>query len=96
MEAQKAAPTFGKKKKLNRADFMFKDKANEVLIKRPGDLNGLDFMIKDLEGCTVVILDHTAQVTVDRCNNCKFYIGPIKASIFFRNCDGCEITVASS
>jgi hypothetical protein len=30
------------------------------LVKRPGDINGIDFMIKDLEGCTVVLLDHTA------------------------------------
>jgi protein XRP2 len=33
---------------------------------------------------------------VDRCNNCKFYIGPITASLFIRNCTGCEITVACS
>lgn len=56
----KPAPTFGKKKKLNRADFIFRDKTGEVLIKKPGDLNGLDFMIKDLKDCTIAILDHTA------------------------------------
>jgi protein XRP2 len=75
---------------------MFKQKENEILVKKPGDVSGMDFAIKDLENCSVFLLDHFAQVTVDRCNNCKFYIGPIKASIFFRNCDGCEITVASS
>ena len=48
----------------------------------------------DLENCTVVILDHTAQITVDRCKNTKFYIGPIKASIFFRDCEDCDITVS--
>lgn len=31
------------KKKLNREDFMFKDKTGEELIKRPGQVNGLDF-----------------------------------------------------
>ena len=31
------------KKKLNRADYMFVDKTGEELIKRPGDINGLDF-----------------------------------------------------
>ena len=75
---------------------MFKSKNGEVLVKKPGDINGIDFMIKDLENCTVLLLDHTAQVQVDRCNNCKFYLGPIKASIFFRNCDKCEITVCCS
>jgi protein XRP2 len=53
-------------------------------------------MIKDLDNCIVFLLDHTAQVTVDRCKNTKFYIGPIKASVFFRNCKDCEITVCCS
>ena len=56
----------------------------------------IDFMIKDLENCTVMLLDHTAQVTIDRCKNTKFYVGPVKASIFFRDCSDCEITVSCS
>ena len=50
------------KKKLNKADYMFKSRHGETLIKNPGDINGIDFMIKDLHDCTVYILDHTAQV----------------------------------
>jgi protein XRP2 len=50
------------KKKLNKADYMFKSKRNEVLVKKPGDINGIDFMIKDLHDCTVHILDYTAQI----------------------------------
>ena len=75
---------------------MFRQRKDELLVKRPGDINGIDFMIKDLENCTVVLLDYTAQIQMDRCKNCKFYIGPIKSSIFVRNCDGCEITVCCS
>ncbi len=52
-----------KKKKLNRADFMFKDKSGETLIKKPGDINGIDFAINNLQDCEVQILDHTAQVS---------------------------------
>ena len=62
----------------------------------PGDIDGLAFRMTDLENCTVVILDHTAQITVDRCKNTKFYIGPIKSSIFFRDCSDCDITVCCS
>ena len=75
---------------------MFKSLQNQVCIKRPGDINGIDFMIKDLDDCTVVLLDHTAQIQVDRCKNTKFFIGPIKSSIFIRNCDNCEVTVCCS
>lgn len=56
------ATSITKKQKLNKADFMFKDKKGEVLVKKSGDINGIDFMIKDLEDCTVILLDHTAQI----------------------------------
>ena len=51
------------KKKLNRADYMFTNRTGEELIKKPGDVNGLDFAIRDLTDCQVFILDTTAQVT---------------------------------
>ena len=39
---------------------MFKAQKDQLLVKMPGDINGIDFKIVDLENCTVVILDHTA------------------------------------
>lgn len=75
---------------------MFRDRDGETLVKKPGDINGIDFMIKDLKNCTVFLLDHTAQIQVDRAENCTFYIGPIKASIFVRNSKNCKFTIACS
>ena len=57
-----APPAPPKKKKLNRHDFIFKDKKGETLIKRPGDINGIDFVIKNLEDCKVYLLDNIAQL----------------------------------
>ena len=54
------------------------------------------FMVKDLEDCTVILLDQSAQITVDRCKNCTFYVGPIKSSIFFRDSSNCTMTVSCS
>jgi protein XRP2 len=73
---------------------MFRDKKGEVLVKKPGDINGLEFMIKDLEDCTVVLLDNIAQLTVDRCKNTRLFIGPVKGSIFVRNCSDCHVIVS--
>ena len=87
--------SFGKKK-LNRADFMIISKQGETLRKNPGDINGIDFKIKDLHDCTVYLLDRTAQLQVDKCTNTKFIIGPVHGSIFVRDCDNCEISVACS
>ena len=75
---------------------MFRDKDGETLIKKPGDINGIDFMIKDLKNCTVILLDHTAQIQIDRVEDCTFYIAPIKASIFVRNSKNCKFTIATS
>ena len=49
-------------KKRNRQDFIFEKKKGETLIKKPGDLNGSDFCIMNLEDCDVYIMDHSAQV----------------------------------
>ena len=34
------------------------------------------------------------QISVDRCEGCTFFIGPIKASIFLRDCKDCKVHVA--
>ena len=46
-----------KKKKLNRADYMFSQKKGETLQKNPGQVGGLDFAIRYLEDCTVNLFD---------------------------------------
>ena len=84
------------KKKLNKEDFMFKDKKGQRLVKLSGEINGIDFVIKDIDNCTIMLLDHSAQITIDRCQNTKFFIGPIKGSIFIRDCHNCEFTVSCS
>lgn len=49
-----------KKQKLNREDYQFRKKIDEELIKLPGSLNGLDFLISNCENCTIWICDHSA------------------------------------
>ena len=84
------------KKKLNKDDFIFKNRTNELLIKEPGHINGIEFRMKELHDCIVHLFDHTAVITIDKCTNTKFFIGPVKGSIFIRDCTDCEISVACS
>ena len=58
------------KKKVNRADYMFDGKTGETLMKKPGDVNGLDFMIRNLTDCTVYLLDYTTQVSSSSYSSC--------------------------
>ena len=48
------------KKKLNKQDFMFKNINEETLVKFPGEINGIDFCIKNLTNCEVYLMDRIA------------------------------------
>jgi hypothetical protein len=50
--------------KLDRKNFMFTDKKDETLIKKKGDVNGLNFKIRNLTNCTVYLADHTNGVDI--------------------------------
>jgi hypothetical protein len=58
-----SAPVGGAKKKLNRADYMFSQKDSETLVKKPGDIAGLEFAIRYLNNCHASVFDQTAQVS---------------------------------
>eukprot|EP00854_Cymbomonas_tetramitiformis_P011819 gene11819-13952_t len=79
---------------LNKENFILRKKRGETLVKKPGSINGYDFVIDSLEDCNIFILDHTAQVQIDDCINCKIFIGPVGGSAFFRDCKDCRIEVA--
>ncbi|KNC54471.1 uncharacterized protein AMSG_10468 [Thecamonas trahens ATCC 50062] len=83
------------KRKLNKADFMFKKRTNEVLVKAPGAVAGQQFMVADLSGCTVYVLDHSAVVTADACSDCTLVFGPVEGSFFLRDCTNCTVIVAA-
>ena len=41
----------------------------------------LIFFLKSLKNCSVYLFDHVAQLSVDDCKNCKFFIGPSKGRL---------------
>lgn len=50
------------KKKLNKQDYIFRNCQNQVLKKNPGQINGIDFYIANLEDCEVYLFDWLDQV----------------------------------
>jgi hypothetical protein len=64
--------------------------AHQKILRRPGQIDGQQFIVENLHGCTVHCLDHCAQVTIDKCTDCTFVIGPCADSIFARDCTGCD------
>jgi protein XRP2 len=91
--ATKAAAAAPKREKKNRFDYMFAKKVGETLIKLPGQIDGEQFLVEELENCKVFLVDHSAQIQVDECVNCEFFIGPVASSAFIRNCKNCKFTM---
>ena len=73
----------------------FKDVVNEAepCIRRPGDVNGMDFTISNCTNSTLIIMDHTEQIQIDDVSHCSIFIGACSSSIFIRNCTECTFFV---
>ncbi|GMH35716.1 hypothetical protein BSKO_03584 [Bryopsis sp. KO-2023] len=78
-----------------RAQYEFRQKQNETLIKEGDDLNGASFSVADLKDCSVYLLGFTQQVQVDDCDGCRIFIGPCDGSVFIRDCTDCVVSVAA-
>ena len=50
------------KKKFNKQDYIFHNRQNQTLTKTPGQINGIDFYIANLENCDVFLFDWMDQV----------------------------------
>lgn len=50
------------KKKLNKQDYIFRNCQNQTLKKLPGQIDGIDFYIANLENCEVFLYDWIEQV----------------------------------
>ncbi|KAG6578169.1 dolichyl-phosphate beta [Phytophthora cinnamomi] len=74
--------------------YTFRNKTSETLTKLPGQIEGQPFDLSDLDGCTVMLLDHINQVQIDNLSNCRVFIGPSSESVFVRNCSNCVFTIA--
>ncbi|KAL4424674.1 hypothetical protein ABPG77_004481 [Micractinium sp. CCAP 211/92] len=66
----------------------------ETLVRSPGSINGEPFSIKNLEECSVFILDYSSEVEVSNCTNCQIFIGPVDGPAIFENCNNCQVAVA--
>ena len=58
------------KKKINKADYEFKERDGEELTKNPGQIDGMAFRMMDLKNCKVSLLDHIAQVIHHNLSDC--------------------------
>ncbi|XP_064600443.1 protein XRP2-like [Liolophura sinensis] len=86
--------SWDKREKLNVQDFIIENVKDETVGRKPGTVNGQQFIIRNCENCDIYIFDHIATVTVDDCINCRIFLGPIRTSVFIRDCKQCKFVVA--
>ncbi|KXJ12334.1 protein XRP2 [Exaiptasia diaphana] len=75
-------------------DFTIADVKDETTGRLPGKINGQQFIIRDCQDSNIYLFDHSATITVDDCTGCSFFLGPIKGSVYFRDCKDCKVVVA--
>lgn len=77
--------------------YSFQNKNDEPapLVKLPGDIGGNVFEIFDCKNSTMVLMDHSEQVQIDRISGCRVFIPACASTIFIRNCENCTFYVCS-
>ncbi|EQC42047.1 hypothetical protein SDRG_00890 [Saprolegnia diclina VS20] len=78
--------SFGRDPTLNPADYMCKGLRDAVVVRKPGSVNGQQFVLEDCTQCSIFLLDHCTSVTIDQCTDCAIFVGPCTASLFVRDC----------
>ncbi|XP_041746913.1 protein XRP2 [Coregonus clupeaformis] len=86
--------SWDKREKVDPKDFMLTGLKDATVGRLPGKLNGQQFVIQDCENCNIFVFDHSATITIDDCTNCCIVMGPVKGSVFFRDCKDIKCVVA--
>lgn len=66
------------KDRVDRSLLIISDQEGGVVGRLPGQLNGRQFRIKNCRSTTILVLDHTDTITVEKCTDCQVFIGPTK------------------
>lgn len=61
----------------------------------PGELNGRDVSLRDLEDCRVILLDQVGALHVHRLRRCEIVIGAVSSSALMHHCHECIFTFAA-
>ena len=76
--------SFGRDPSLRRDDFIVSGRDGETIVRPPGAVAGQQFVVENCRGCEIWVLDHTAAVSLDQCEDCFVVVGPCETSVFAR------------
>ena len=61
-----------KKEQVDRSQLIISDEESAVLGSLPGQLNGKQFLVRNCKNCTILVLDYTETVTIEKCADCHY------------------------
>jgi hypothetical protein len=67
------------KEKYKDSDNYIKNLNHETKIMKIGDVRGSQLILESCNESTIIVLDYSAQVTIEKCKNCNIFIGPCKS-----------------
>lgn len=67
------------KERLPNSKNYIKDLKNQTLIKKINEVDGDQMIIESCSNSTIIVLDYSSQVTIEKCLNCNIFIGPCKS-----------------
>ncbi|KAH0791941.1 protein XRP2 [Histomonas meleagridis] len=93
LKNEEQKPSQPARKAIDRSIFVQKNKSDETIVRTPGQINGNQFVVDQLERCKVIVTDFCDSMMIDRCNECEFVLSAVRGSIFCRNCSNCKFVI---
>ncbi|CAD8188999.1 unnamed protein product [Paramecium octaurelia] len=81
-------------RKKDASKYRFYDKQDEILVKKPGEVDGEAFVLRNCVRCKIFIADFSAQILIDDCFDCQMFFAAVESSMFIRGCKRCKVITA--
>eukprot|EP00931_Biecheleriopsis_adriatica_P120443 TRINITY_DN95570_c0_g1_i1.p1 TRINITY_DN95570_c0_g1~~TRINITY_DN95570_c0_g1_i1.p1 ORF type:complete len:396 (-),score=124.05 TRINITY_DN95570_c0_g1_i1:55-1221(-) len=73
---------------------LFEGLRASLVTRGPGELQGRDVSLRDLEGCRVILLDRIGALHVRNLRRCEILVGAVSSSALMHHCHECVFTLA--
>lgn len=76
-------------------DRIIRGHSSEKLVRHAGSVTEGEFVVSDLEGCTVLLLAPLSTLRLQRLRQCTIAAGPVSGSAFLDDLDECTVILAA-
>lgn len=66
------------REKIDPCEYTIENVTESTVIKKPGSINGQQFIVQNCQKSILCIFDYLDSATVDDCNDCTIFVGPTK------------------